>query len=32
MTTFHNFTLRIKTGGDIRVLQPNGTCLKGVNR
>ena len=32
MATFHNITLRIETGRDIRVLKPNGTCLKGVNR
>ena len=25
--TFHNFTLRIQTGGARRVLKPNGTCL-----
>ena len=27
MTTFHNFTLKINTGGARRELKPNGTCL-----
>ena len=31
MTTFHNFALRIQTGGARRVLKPKGTCLIGDN-
>ena len=27
MTTFHNFPLRIQTGGARRVLKPKGICL-----